>query len=56
MMWRDVAEMASKHLRRNDFIFASGNLVSNEKEDGSGKIRVLYKVSILFWYILFMPN
>ncbi|KAK4274724.1 hypothetical protein QN277_017907 [Acacia crassicarpa] len=47
LMMRDgLAEIASKHLKRNDIIFASGHLASYEKDDGRGNIKLIYKVIV----------
>ncbi|XP_028802973.1 protein OSB1, mitochondrial-like [Neltuma alba] len=46
MMWAGMAEIASKHLKQNDLIFASGHLESYEKDDGRGNIRLFYKVIV----------
>ncbi|XP_054818538.1 protein OSB1, mitochondrial-like isoform X2 [Prosopis cineraria] len=46
LMWNGVGEIASKHLKQNDFIFASGHLESYEKVDERGNIQLFYKVIV----------
>ncbi|KAI4316748.1 hypothetical protein L6164_024696 [Bauhinia variegata] len=46
MMWNGMAEIASKHLKANDFIYVSGFLDSYSKEDWNGNLRSHYKVIV----------
>lgn len=44
IMWNSVAELASEHLKPNDFIYVSGSLASYTKPDATGSFRLNYKV------------
>ncbi|XP_057973347.1 protein OSB1, mitochondrial-like isoform X2 [Malania oleifera] len=45
-MWDNLAEIAIKHLKPNDFIYVSGSLGSYEKSDANGKLRIYYEVTV----------
>ncbi|TKY57773.1 OSB1 [Spatholobus suberectus] len=46
MMWNSVAELASEHLKPNDFIYVSGSLGSYTKPDVTGIRRLYYKLDV----------
>lgn len=46
IMWNGVAELASEHLKPNDFIYVSGSLASHTKLDATGSFRLNYKLEV----------
>ncbi|KAF9611430.1 hypothetical protein IFM89_032099 [Coptis chinensis] len=46
VMWDEIAEIALKHLKRNDYIYVSGKLRSYTKLDLSGRSEMFYKVYV----------
>ncbi|KAI4366412.1 hypothetical protein MLD38_022293 [Melastoma candidum] len=45
-MWDEMAEIASKHLRRNDWIYVSGRLESYTKASEDGQTKIKFQVQV----------
>ncbi|PIA52331.1 hypothetical protein AQUCO_01000295v1, partial [Aquilegia coerulea] len=46
MMWRKMAEISSKHLKEDDYIYVAGRLGSYTKVDENGHSKIFHKVNV----------
>ena len=52
-MWNDLARVALRHLKPNDFIYVSGRVSFYEKAGANGKREIIQKVRAIDFLIAY---